>query len=118
MLCRSCLDGRRARCITCGSDIYGLYKMCLYCHRTKVFSTMQEELRRRGAVGPGQDFAALCRLEAWHREREAKRSDDADKKVAIMELVVELRRWADESDEKAIADQAPVPIIDRVGNER
>jgi NADH:ubiquinone oxidoreductase subunit E len=92
--------------------------MCLYCHRTKVFSTMQKELRKRGAVGSGQDFAALCRREAWHREREAKRAVDVDKKTAIMELVAEMRRWADEEDQEAIADQAPMPIIDRVGRER
>jgi hypothetical protein len=117
MLCRSCLDKRRTKCITCGSDIYGLYKMCLFCHRTTVVATMREELRKRTGR-EGLDYAAVCRQEAWYREREASKTDDADKKTALMELVDELRKWANDADERTLAAEAPVPIIDRQGKER
>lgn len=114
--CRSCLDQDRVKCISCGSDIYGLYKQCLYCHRSKVFGTMQEELKKRGREGG--DFAALCRQEAWHREREAKRTDDEDRKLALMDLAAEMRGWSDEDDKDALAGSEPVPVIDRQGVER
>jgi hypothetical protein len=114
--CRSCLEGDRVKCITCGSDIYGLYKQCLYCHQSKVFAAQQAELRKRGRKG--NDYAALCRQEAWHREREAKRTQDADRRAALLQLAAEMRRWADGEDAEALAGSEPVPLVDRVGVER
>lgn len=104
--------------MTCGSDIYALYKMCLYCHRTKLVEVMRSELKKRSYGSTGCDLAVLYRREAWQREREAKRTKDAKKREALMELVSDLRGWAEDEDEDTLADQAPVPIIDRVGRER
>lgn len=77
---------------------------------------MQEELKKRGQEG--SDFAALCRREAWQREREAKRTDDIDRKAVLMDLAAEMRMWADEKDDDALAGSEPVPLVDRQGVER
>jgi hypothetical protein len=90
--------------------------MCLFCHRSQVFSTMQLELKQRGSEG--DDYAALCRQEAWQFERRAKQTDDPKSKAALMETVIELRKWADEEDGDALAGAEPVPLVDRSGVEK
>lgn len=77
---------------------------------------MQQELKRRGTKG--DDFAALCRRNAWLTEREAKQTEDPKRKAVLMELVAEMRKWADEEDAGALEGAQPVPLVDRAGMDR
>ncbi len=113
--CRACLEGDRVKCISCGSDIYGLYDQCLYCHRSKVFTTMKAELRKRGEKEGG--FSKQCLQYAWRRELEAKKTDDPQEKEALIFLAGQARHWAVEDDEP-LAGLEPVPLVDRDGVER
>ena len=113
--CRACLEGDRVKCISCGSDIYGLYDQCLYRHRSKVFTTMKAELRKRGEKEGG--FSKQCLQYAWRRELEAKSTDDPQEKEALIFLAGQARHWAVEDDEP-LAGLEPVPLVDRDGVER
>jgi hypothetical protein len=114
--CRACLEGDRVKCVSCGSDIYGLYDECLYCHRSKVFATMKAELRKRGGEEGG--FSKHCLQYAWRRELEAKKTGDPEKKEALMVLAGQARHWAVEDDEEPLAGLEPVPLVGRDGVER
>jgi hypothetical protein len=114
--CRACLEGDRVKCISCGSDIYGLYDECLYCHRSKVFAAMKAELRKRGGEEGG--FSKHCLQYAWRRELEAKKTGDPEKKEALMVLAGQARHWAVEDDEEPLAGLEPVPLVGRDGVER
>lgn len=59
MLGRDCLEGRRARCKSCGSDVSALWELCVDCQRTKASGT-QERLagqRRHSGLPEGAPMA-------------------------------------------------------------